>query len=83
VHWYIEAAAQGEVVAQYNLGAMFESGQGVKLDHVEAHKWFNIAEVNGSQKAMESRRLIESLMTAAQIAEAQQRSSEWMKKNVR
>ena len=79
--WYAQAAAQGNVIAQYNLGAMVESGRGVRQDHVEAHKWFNIAEVNGNQQATASRRLIESLMTHEQIAEAQQRASEWLKKN--
>ena len=81
--WYAQAAEQGNVIAQYNLGAMIESGRGVTQDHVEAHKWFNIAEVNGNQQAMASRRLIESLMTPEQIAAAQQRTSDWMKKNGR
>lgn len=73
----------GDVIAQYNLGAMLESGRGVAQDHVEALKWLNVAEVNGSKQATDSRRLVESLMTPEQIAEAQRRASEWMKKNVR
>ena len=43
----------------------------------------NIAEVNGNARAMDSRRLVESLMTPEQITDAQKRASEWMKKNVR
>ena len=82
-YWYAQAAAQGEAVAQYNLGAMIESGRGGVQDHIEAHKWFNIAEVNGNQRATDSRRLVESLMTTEQIAEAQRRASDWMKKNSR
>ena len=82
-HWYLQAALQGDAIAQYNLGAMMESGRGVAQDHVEALKWLNIAEVNGSNPAIESRRLVEGLMTPAQIAEAQKRASEWMKKNAK
>ena len=79
-HWYLQAVMQGDAIAQYNLGAMMESGRGVTQDHIEALKWLNIAEVNGSKPAMESRRLVEGLMSPAQIAEAQKRASEWMKK---
>ncbi len=82
-YWYAQSAAQGEAVAQYNLGAMIESGRGVTQDHIEAHKWFNIAEVNGNGSATDARRLVESLMTTEQIAEAQKRASEWMKTNMR
>ncbi|MEQ1516635.1 MAG: tetratricopeptide repeat protein [Usitatibacteraceae bacterium] len=82
-YWYAQAAAQGDAIAQYNLGAMAESGRGAVLDRIEAHKWFNIAEVNGNQRAIGARQLVESLMTSAQIAEAQQRASDWMKKNAR
>ena len=82
-HWYLQAAQQGDVIAQYNLGAMIESGRGVAQDHVEALKWLNIAEVNGSKAAIDARRLVEGLMTPEQIADAQKRASEWMKKNAR
>ena len=34
-HWYLKAPQQGDVIAQYNLGAMIESGRGVAQDHVE------------------------------------------------
>jgi TPR repeat protein len=32
-------AEQGDAGAQYNLGVMYENGQGVPQDHAEAVKW--------------------------------------------
>ena len=80
VQWYLQAAAKGEAIAQYNLGALLESGRGVEQDHVEALKWLNIAEDNGSKQAAESRRLVEGLVTAEQIAEAKKRADTWLKR---
>ena len=36
------SAEQQITGAQPNLGLMYEKGQGVEQDYVEAHKWFNI-----------------------------------------
>jgi TPR repeat protein len=58
---------------------MFERGRGIGQDHIEAHKWFNIAEVNGNRQAGDARRLVETLMTPAQIDEAQKRAGAWLK----
>lgn len=38
-----QRATQGDPAAQYNLGVMYGSGQGVPQDHVEAHTWFSLA----------------------------------------
>jgi len=83
VHWYLQAAAKGEAIAQYNLGALLASGRGVEQDNVEALKWLNIAEANGSKQAAESRRLVEGLITPEQIAEAKKRADAWSKINSR
>ena len=32
------AAEQGDAVAQYSLGVMYNNGRGVPQDHVQAHK---------------------------------------------
>ena len=36
-------AEQGNVAAQNNLGVMYDSGQGVTQDYIQAHIWFNLA----------------------------------------
>lgn len=44
-------AAQGNANAQYNLGAMYESGHGVVQDHKEAVKWYRLAAAQGDADA--------------------------------
>ncbi|MCI5146166.1 MAG: hypothetical protein D3923_11710 [Candidatus Electrothrix sp. AR3] len=39
--WYVMAANQGHAGAQYNLGVVYDKGQGVKKNTVEAKKWHN------------------------------------------
>ena len=36
-------AEQGDADAQYNLGVMYEHGQGVPQDYAHAHMWYNLA----------------------------------------
>jgi TPR repeat protein len=48
--WY-PLAAQGNAVAQDNLGLMYLNGQGVTQDYTEAVKWFRMAAVQGDPSA--------------------------------
>jgi TPR repeat protein len=75
--WYRKAADQGDAEAQFNLGAMYDKGQGVPQDYVMAHMWSNLAAAAGNQEAAHNRDIVAGLMTAAQIAEAQQLAREW------
>jgi TPR repeat protein len=36
-------AAEGDAEAQYNLGCIYDEGQGVPQDHAEAARWFRLA----------------------------------------
>jgi len=81
VAWYRKAALQGEAMAQYNLGVMYYKGQGVLEDYVAAYAWLNLAAANGDALAMKNKPLIAKLMTAEQIAKAQELSREMLKKN--
>ena len=47
VKWYTLAAEQGDADAQYNLGVMYENGDGVPQDYVRAHMWVNLGASNG------------------------------------
>jgi TPR repeat protein len=51
VKWYRKAAEQGDAGAQYNLGVMYGTGQGVQQDHKQAVKWFRMAAEQGDAKA--------------------------------
>ncbi len=41
--WFRKAADQGEAQAEFDLGRMYDSGQGVVLDHAEAARWYTKA----------------------------------------
>lgn len=89
-NWYRRAAEQENANSQYNLGVMYAKGQGVPQDYVLAHLWFNIAAsqfpVSNREKreqAVKNRDRAASLMTPAQIAEAQRLAREWKPKKER
>ena len=51
VGWYKLAAEQGHARAQYNLGAMYQNGEGVEEDYEEAVKWLTKAAEQGLREA--------------------------------
>ena len=78
--WFQTAADQGLVDAQRVLGLIYSLGEGVAQDYVQAHKWFNLAAASGNADAVKNRDKVASLMTPAQIAEAQRLASAWRKR---
>ena len=75
----IADAASGSVQALYELGVAYSTGSGgVGVDLIEAHKWFNLAALNGSTIAQECRADIAEDMTAREIAEAQRQARAWL-----
>ena len=71
------AAEQGDADAQYELGWMYDKGNGVPQDYVAAHTFYNLAAANGREEAKTHRDKLAAKMTAEQIAEAQRRAQEW------
>lgn len=71
------AAEDGEVQAQFNLGLMYATGRGAPCDFVVAHKWFNLASVQGSEDARHRRVELARDMSQSEIAEAQRLAREW------
>ena len=55
----------------FELGMRYCSGSGVLQNLVQAHKWFNIAAMKGSDSARRYRLDIAAEMTMDEIAEAQ------------
>jgi hypothetical protein len=80
VKCYRLAAEQRITGAQSNLGLMYEKGQGVEQDYVEAHKWFNIAGVNGNEIGCRNADIVEKKMTPGQIAVAVGLKRKWLEK---
>ena len=75
----IADAAGGDMQALYELGIAFSTGSGgVDVDFIEAHKWFNLAALSGSEQAQECRADISEDMTAREIAEAQRQARAWL-----
>ena len=71
-------AQKGRADALYNLGLAYSTGQGVDVDYVAAHKWFNLAAIKGSELAKSWRAQISAEMNNGQIAEAQRLAREWL-----
>ena len=74
-----EADAQrGRADALYNLGLAYSTGQGVSVDFIAAHKWFNLAAVKGRADAIQMRREVAEMMSDVEIATAQREARTWM-----
>ncbi|MBE7638338.1 hypothetical protein GUA87_15880 [Sneathiella sp. P13V-1] len=70
-------AERGSPEDQYRTGIAFAIGDGVPIDLVTAHKWLNLAAMNGVSEARESRAEISQDMSPAEIAAAQKLAREW------
>ncbi len=80
----IADAAAGNTNALFDLGVAYSTGSGgVNVNLVEAHKWFNLAAVNGHEEAMYCRAEISDEMTAREIAEAQRQARSWLQMSER
>ena len=78
-------AEQGHADAQNNLGFMYDDGEGVPQDYVQALMWYNLAASKFSpgedrDQAVENRDIVAKKMTPAQISEAQKLAREWKPK---
>ena len=79
--WYRRAAEQGDSLAQYSLGLLYDRGFGVPRNIVEASKWLNLATAAAPAAAWEARARIRDAvttkMTRGEIARARLRALEW------
>ena len=78
---WTQPAENGSALAQFNLGQMYRTGQGVPLDQVYAHMWWNIAASNGSETAAGNRNTISEMMTPSQLEKAQDLTRECVAKD--
>ena len=74
----LNAADGGQAEALYDLGLLYSTGQGVDLNYVEAHKWFNLAAMMGVERAKVDRAELADEMSGPEIAEAQKMAREWV-----
>ena len=75
----IADADRGNVDALFELGVTYSTGRGgVNVDMIEAHKWFNLAALNGCTRGQQCRAEISIEMTAREITEAQRQARSWL-----
>lgn len=79
INQFINAAHHGDMNAYFDLGVAYSTGaNGVDLDLVQAHKWFNLAALRGSSEGQFCRAEIAREMSRADIAEAQRQARAWL-----
>lgn len=69
------AAQQGDMKAQFNLGLMYATGEGVPENFVKAYSWVSIARAQGLTRADATKSYLREAMSPEQMAEAQSLSS--------
>ena len=73
-------AEKGNADAQYLVGGMYATGQGVIRDWVFAHMWGNLAASNGNENGGKLREIAAKNMTPANISTAQRLARECVRK---
>ena len=66
---------------QYDLGVIYENGDGVIQDYTEAYKWLTLAEENDHEHAQKARDSLAKKMASAQITQAQAAATQWQQNN--
>jgi len=72
----VEASAIPDTL--FERGLYWASGRSGVVDLVAAHKWFNLAALNGRVEANRLRREVAEMMSEAEIARAQREARAWM-----
>lgn len=80
VKWYTLAAQQGNALAQYNLARLYYLGHGVSENIIYSHMWAKQASSNGFVLGQKLTELLNELMNATQIEEANLLGRECLKK---
>ena len=60
---------------------MYEEGQGVALDYIRAHMWFNLSAASGYGDAIKGRDIVAKQMTLQQITKAQKMANNCQQQN--
>ena len=78
VRWLTKAATQGHATAQCELGQCYEGGVGVKMDKLEAYKWYRLASKKGTLFAESGLNRLILNLTSQEIAEGEKRASNFV-----
>ncbi len=76
--WYERAAGVGHAAAQFALGNMFDTGEGVPKDPVEARRWYALAANQGEAEAQ--MHLAKMLQTGRGGSQSATEAADWYAK---
>lgn len=82
LHWWCEAAKQGQADAMFEIGKMFENTRGIQgsavpTDPVRAYTFYMLAEARYQKDAGFFRKQLGKKMTAVQRMDAEAAASDW------
>lgn len=83
ISMYKKSAEQNNPKSQYNLGAMYARGDGALRNNQLAYFWLTLAASQGLADAAKARSEVASMMSPAQIAEAEKTAAAWKPKAIR
>ncbi len=58
---------------------MYERGQGVPQDAVQALVWYSLSAATGDEQATRKKATLETSLAPSQVAEARRHEEEWIK----
>lgn len=64
----------------YKMGLVYSTGTGVPQSKIEAHKWFNLAVLKGSDDAKVLRQELADEMTEDELKQALKAAREWLRR---
>ena len=76
-----EAASNGHMMAQYNLGQFYRHGIGLEHNNLLAWVWFNIALSYGNDKAKQDVEVMQARLSPQQIQQGQNYLDNWLRDN--
>jgi putative methionine-R-sulfoxide reductase with GAF domain len=81
MHWFTEAAGQGNVLAQSALAAYFWSGRAGAQDPVKAYYWSLIAQAGGDDASKSRIAIIEARLSRSDVLATREEAEDWMKEH--
>lgn len=74
-YWFKQAAEKGYPLAQYNIGILWYTGNGVPtMDSVKAYAWFSLAAANGYADGEMAKNFLETRLNKEELRQAQELS---------
>lgn len=73
--------SRGGASAHYNLGNIYDNGDGVPENDIKAHVWWSMAKISGHENAKKYLKILKTEMTKDQIAKAQKLATKCYESN--